>query len=98
MKIAALVLLFSSSIAAAASDAPPPEALRVLPPITTEAPTITDYLRYQTEMACRQDDERYKSWAHIRTEQGPRKGHEPLRKSLLTMFAGVLAGRTPLTP
>ena len=98
MKIAALVLLFSSSIAAAASDAPPPEAFRVLPPITTEAPTITDYLRYQTAMAWRQDDARRKSWENIRTESDLRKVQEQLRESLLTMFGGLPAVKTPLNP
>ena len=99
MKIFARVFLFSVSIAtAAASDAPPPEAFRVLPPITTEAPTITDYLRYQTAMAWRQDDARRKSWENIRTESDLRKVQEQLRESLLTMFGGLPAVKTPLNP
>ena len=97
MKIATLALLFSASIAAA-SDAPPPEAFRVLPPVTTEAPTITDYLRYQTDMAWRQDDERRKSWATIRTEQDLRKVQQQLRQSLLTMLGGLPSVKTPLNP
>ena len=99
MKIFARVFLFSVSLAtAAASDAPPPEAFRVLPPITTEAPTITDYLRYQTAMAWRQDDARRKSWENIRTESDLRKVQEQLRESLLTMFGGLPAVKTPLNP
>ena len=55
------LLMASASLAALASDVPPPEAFRVLPPAASEGPAITDYLRYQTEMAWRQDDQRRKS-------------------------------------
>jgi pimeloyl-ACP methyl ester carboxylesterase len=98
MKIATLMFLFAACVAAASSDAPPPEAFRVLPPVTAEAPTITDYLRYQTDVAWRQDDERRNSWAEIQTEQELRRVQEKLRQSLLTMLGGLPTAKTPLNP
>ena len=48
-------------------DVPPADAFRVLPE-SAEGPSITPYLRYQTELAWRQDDDRRKRWEAIRTE------------------------------
>jgi len=68
---AILVLLISAaapSIFAADNPAPPAEAFQVLPSPAKVAPIITPYLRYQTEMAWRQDDQRKKKWEGIKTE------------------------------
>jgi hypothetical protein len=66
-----LILGFCAACAcwAAAADEPPADAFRVFPPAAKEAPVITPYLQYQTEMAGQQDDERRKEWSAIGTEQ-----------------------------
>lgn len=92
------LLMASASLAALASDVPPPEAFRVLPPAASEGPAITDYLRYQTEMAWRQDDQRRKVWEGIRTEQDLRRIQQQLREHLLQMLGGLPATKTPLNP
>jgi hypothetical protein len=88
-----------SMFSAAAAEPPPPEAFRVLSPAsTTEAPVITQYLKYQTEMAWRQDDQRRKSWEGIQTEQDLLRMQRALRAHLLTMLGGLPTKRTPLNP
>jgi pimeloyl-ACP methyl ester carboxylesterase len=95
-----LVLEFCviSIFSAVAADTPPPEAFRVLPPASAEAPVITPYLKYQTEMAWRQDDQRRKSWEGIQTEQDLLRLQRALRAHLLTMLGGLPTKRTPLNP
>src|SRR6266498_1470741 len=88
-----------SIFSAAAGDPPPPEAFRVLPPTsTTEAPAITPYLKYQTEMAWRQDDQRRKAWEEIRTEQDLMRIQKEISASLIRMLGGLPAQKTPLNP
>ena len=98
MKIALPAVLLSAAFAFAASDAPAPEAFQVLPPVTTQAPTITDYLRYQTGMAWREDDERRRVWQGIRSEQDLRRVQEQIRNNLLKMLGGLPTKKTPLNP
>ena len=83
---------------AAASDGPPEEAFRVLPTPASEAPAITAYLRYQTEIAWKQDEERRKFWASIRTEQDLLRLQREMEQHLLTMLGGLPKERTPLNP
>jgi len=87
-----------SVLSADAADSPPPEAFRVLTPASAEAPVITPYLKYQTEMAWRQDDLRRKSWEGIQTEQELLRLQRALRAHLLTMLGGLPTKRTPLNP
>jgi pimeloyl-ACP methyl ester carboxylesterase len=86
-----------SLLSAAAAD-PPPDALRVLPPVSAEAPEITPYLKYQTEMAWRQDELRRKAWEEIRTEEDLLPLQRALRAHLLAMIGGLPRERTPLNP
>ncbi len=82
---------------AVAADAPPAEAFRVLSEATTtEAPSITAYLRYQTEMAWQEDDQRRKTWSEIRTEEDLLAVQRKVEESLLAMLGGLPAQRTPL--
>lgn len=90
-----LTLLAAKSFLLAA-DASSPDAFRVLPPVTGEAPTITPYLKYQTEMAWREDEERRKEWAQIRTEADLTRLQQKMQESLLTMLGGLPEQRTPL--
>jgi Acetyl xylan esterase (AXE1) len=98
MKYALAAVLFVASLPALASDVPPPEAFRVLPPTSNRGPEITDYLRYQTEMAWREDDQRRKAWEGIRSEQDLRTVQRHLREHLLEMLGGLPTNKTPLNP
>jgi Acetyl xylan esterase (AXE1) len=82
-----------------ASDAPPAQAFTVLPaPITDEAPSITPYLKYQTEMAWQQDEERRNAWAQIRSEDDLLRLQRKIEKDLLDMLGGLPSEKTPLNP
>src|SRR5438105_234623 len=81
--------------AMAAADAPPAEAFRVLPS-TTEGPEISAYLKYQTEMAWKEDDQRRKAWENIHTEKELLKVQDEIKKNLLTMLGGLPLEKTPL--
>jgi pimeloyl-ACP methyl ester carboxylesterase len=97
MKNSFLVLmLFGASLLAFTADTPPPDAFRVLPNVTAEGPTITPYLKYQTEMAWRQDEERRKEWAQIRTEADLTRLQHKMQESLLAMLGGLPSEHTPL--
>jgi hypothetical protein len=96
---ATTIELFALSVfPATAADAPSAEAFRVLPPPSVEAPVITPYLRYQTEMAWQEDDLRRKSWESIRTEQDLLRLQQQVRAHLLTMIGGLPTEKTPLNP
>jgi hypothetical protein len=73
-------------VSALAAGAPAPGAFRVLPPVSAEKPTITPYLKYQTEMAWYEDDVRRAAWERIRTEAELLKFQRELRKRLLEMI------------
>ena len=97
MKKSFLVLvLLGASLSTFGADGPPPDAFRVLPPVTGEGPTITPYLKYQTEMAWNQDEERRKEWAQIRTAADLIRIQHKMQASLLAMLGGLPAERTPL--
>src|SRR6185437_17011027 len=87
-------LLVAATMAAA--QTPPREAFRVLPATPTEAPTITPYLKYQTEMAWDQDDLRRRKWEAITSEQDLLEVQEQIHQQLLMMLGGLPAKRTPL--
>ena len=78
-------------------DVPSADAFRVLPK-SPEGPSITPYLRYQTEVAWRQDDERRKRWEAIRTERELLQLQQELRDHLLKMLGGLPTEKTPLNP
>jgi pimeloyl-ACP methyl ester carboxylesterase len=81
-----------------AADEPPAEAFRVLPPAAKEVPVISPYLKYQTEMAWEEDDQRVKTWNAIRSEPDLLRGQRELEKHLLAMLGGLPSERTPLHP
>jgi cephalosporin-C deacetylase-like acetyl esterase len=86
------------TVNAFAADEPPAEAFRVLPPAAKEAPVISPYLKYQTEMAWEEDDQRVKTWSGIRTEQDLLRIQRELERHLLAMLGGLPSERTPLHP
>lgn len=67
-------------------------------PSPVEGPRITPYLKYQTEMAWRQDDERRKQWEALHTETDLLRLQQELRNRLLKMLGGLPATKTPLNP
>src|SRR6266700_1737605 len=94
-----IIGFFALSVqSAAAADTPLADAFRVLPPPSAEAPVITPYLKYQTEMAWQEDDLRRKSWEGIRTEQDLLRIQTEVRANLLSMLGGLPAHKTPLNP
>lgn len=93
-----ILFILAAAMTASAADGPPAEAFQVLPPAATQGPIITDYLRYQTELAWQQDDARRNHWASIRTEQDLRQIQEQIRKDLLEMLGGLPEKNTPLNP
>lgn len=90
--------LFLAANILTAADTPPAGAFRVLPPVSTEGPAITPYLRYQTELAWQQDGLRRKRWRAIQTEQDLLRLQQELRKHLLAMLGGLPTVKTPLNP
>ena len=86
------------TVNAFAADEPPAEAFRVLPPAPKEAPVISPYLKYQTEMAWEEDDQRVKTWSGIRSEQDLLRIQRELERHLLAMLGGLPSERTPLHP
>ena len=92
-----LAVLAAAKLGAWSASAPPPEAFVVLPTQPT-GPRITPYLRYQTDLAWRQDEQRQKVWASIHSEQDLFRAQSDLRGKLLTMLGGLPDRRTPLHP
>jgi pimeloyl-ACP methyl ester carboxylesterase len=93
------VLFFCVAICAISSaQLPPPDAFRVLPPSKMEGPVISSYLKYQTERAWDQDDQRRKLWENIRTEGDLLNVQKQIHKQLLLMLGGLPTHRTPLRP
>src|SRR6185369_9099694 len=95
-----LPLLFSIFLAALGSHAQTPSAedFRVLPLSRTEAPAISPYLKYQTEMAWDQDDHRRKQWESISSEEELTKLQHELQNNFFAALGGLPAKRTPLNP
>jgi pimeloyl-ACP methyl ester carboxylesterase len=80
------------------AQSPPDDAFRVLPPPPPHAPVISNYLRYQTEMAWTQDDLRRRRWESVRTEAELLTIQNEIRQNLLSMIGGLPAKKTPLHP
>ncbi|HZR66720.1 MAG TPA: acetylxylan esterase [Terriglobales bacterium] len=91
-----ITLLLGTLAAAQAQDAPPADVFGVLPAYSGEHPEITPYLKYQTEMAWREDDERRKVWEQIRTEADLIHVQEKLRAHLRAALGGLPEKKTLL--
>ena len=100
VRFAILVLLLSAVplIVAADNPTPPAAALQVLPSPVKVGPIISPYLRYQTEMAWHQDDQRRKNWEGIKTENDLFRVQKEIERQLLAMLGGLPDRRTPLNP
>ena len=82
---------------AAAQEAPPKEAFQVLEP-RAAGPRMTPFLRYQLDLAWRQEEERQRAWEAIRSEGDLRRLQEETRQKLLEMIGGLPAEKTALNP
>ena len=82
---------------AVAQEAPPKEAFQVLQP-RTAGPRMTPFLRYQLDLAWRQDEERQRAWEAIRSEDDLRRLQEETRQKLLEMIGGLPEEKTALNP
>src|SRR5215510_931933 len=91
------ILLLSLGAMAQGTDSLPAEAFRVLP-VPLEGPNITSYLKYQTELAWQQDEERRARWEAVRTEQELVRLQDEIKTQLLKMLGGLPTERTPLNP
>ena len=89
-------LLSIANHSAFAADAPPRNVFQVLPPQMKQGPEITSYLKYQTEMAWEQDEQRRKAWAKIETQQDLLRVQQQIRQHLLAMIGGLPSVKTPL--
>lgn len=94
--ILVFAILFSTLTAWA--QRPTGDAFRVLPPPSANAPVISDYLRYQTELAWTQDDQRRRRWESVRTEAELLAIQSEIRQNLLSMIGGLPSKKTPLHP
>jgi len=96
MKLFLFVTVLGTAAWVAAQEGPPAEVFRVLPSVTTQGPTISGYLKYQTEMAWNEDDARRRAWKDIRTQEDLFRTQEQLRTKLLAMIGGLPGQKTAL--
>ena len=82
----------------AADGKPHPDDFQVLQSFSTLKPTITPYLKYQVDIAWKQDDARRKRFEGIRDEQDLFHLQQELREKLLAMIGGLPTKKTPLHP
>src|SRR5947199_5511172 len=86
-----------SAVTAFGVDGPLPQAFQIFPDTSQrEAPSITPYLRYQTEIAWQQDDARRRAWGEIRTEEDLKRVQDKIEENLLGMLGGLPVEKTPL--
>src|SRR5215469_10663045 len=97
MLLIAVICALCCSASLSGSDSPPPDAFRVLPQSPAGA-TITPYLRYQTDLAWRQDEQRRIRWASLKTEKDLFQLQQEMRNHLLEMIGGLPTIKTPLNP
>ncbi len=80
-----------------AQEAPPKEAFQVLQP-QAAGPRMTPFLRYQLDLAWRQDDARRREWEAIRSEDDLSRLQQEARQKLLKMIGGLPEEKTDLHP
>jgi pimeloyl-ACP methyl ester carboxylesterase len=91
-----IILIALSLTLSVAGQTPNPEAFSVLKQRAPEGPSITPYLKYQTEIAWRRDEQRRATWESVGTEQDLLTLQEHMREELLSMLGGLPLEKTPL--
>lgn len=94
-RIALLAALGAGAMALSAQEIPPKDAFQVLGP-APPGPRMTPYLRYQLDLAWRQDEVRRKKWEAIHDEGELLKLQQELRAKLLEMIGGLPEEKTDL--
>ena len=94
--LGAAFVLASMVQVAAAQEAPTPELLSVLEGSADPGPRITPYLRYQLDLAWRQDEERRATFARVRTEADLLALRKEMKARVLDIIGGLPETRTPL--
>ena len=94
-QLGALLVLFVIASGLYAQEVPPESAFQILrqPP---PGPSITPYLRYQLDVAWRQDEARQRTWSQIHSESDLLKLQETMRRELLQMIGGLPEKKTDL--
>ena len=78
-----------------AQAVPPESAFEVLRQ-PAQGPSMTLYLRYQLDVAWRQDEARQRTWSQIHSESDLLKLQEAMRRELLQMIGGLPEKKTDL--
>jgi hypothetical protein len=95
--IALLAALSGAAMALSAQEVPLKDAFQILRP-GPAGPRMTPYLRYQLDLAWRQDEARRRKWGAIRDEGELLKLQQELRAGLLEMIGGLPEEKTELHP
>lgn len=95
--IALCAALSAAPMVLSAQETPPEDAFRILSR-QPAGPRMTPYLRYQLDLAWRQDEARRKKWEGIRDERELLELQQELRAKLLDMIGGLPAEKTDLHP
>jgi acetyl esterase/lipase len=95
--LALLAALSGGAMALSAQEVPLKDAFQILRPGPV-GPRMTPYLRYQLDLAWRQDEARRRKWEAIRDEGEFRKLQQELRAGLLEMIGGLPEEKTELHP
>ncbi len=96
LKTGCLLLALNLPLPAAASGAADGDAFTVIVPPPDSGRQITPFLRYQVEMAWRQDERRQAELTAARTETEFLQYQRSLRGRLLEIIGGLPAEKTPL--
>lgn len=96
--LAALLFCFVCVATLRAQDLPPEDAFRIMPIAAVEGPSITTFLKYQTDLAWHQDEQRRLKWRSIRTENDLLRLQHDMKAQLLAMIGGLPTDKTPLNP
>jgi pimeloyl-ACP methyl ester carboxylesterase len=91
------VLSGAAAVGLAAQELPAKDAFQILRQ-EPAGPRMTPFLRYQLDLAWRQDEARRKKWEAIRDEAELLKLQEELRAALLEMIGGLPQEKTDLHP
>src|SRR3989449_1525313 len=96
LKLSSLIVLVCVCLCVArAQEIPPESAFQVLQR-PRSGPSVTPYLRYQLDLAWRQDEERQRAWDQIHSESDLLKLQQTMRKELLQMIGGLPEKKTDL--
>jgi Acetyl xylan esterase (AXE1) len=95
---ALLVALNGAAVfALTAQELPTKDAFQILSP-ESPGPRMTPYLRYQLDLAWRQDEARRRKWEAIREERELLQLQQELREKLLEVIGGLPTEKTDLHP